>query len=71
MLFTLKSNMFLLSLAFLCCGFAFYKSLGKDQHRSVALVVCIALALGAVGYQLGKDLANRDNAIHSARTAEP
>jgi hypothetical protein len=66
-----KSNMMLLGLAFLCCGFAFYKSLGKDPQRSIALVVCIALALGAVGYQLGKDAAIRDNAIHSAQKAQP
>ena len=67
----INSNMALLGPAFLLCGFGFYKSLEKDPQRSIAVVICIALALAAIGYKLGKDMAVRDNAINSAQTAKP
>ena len=70
-LFTFQSNFLFLAPAFLFSGFALYKALGKDPQRTVALVVCIALSLGVVAYQLGKDAAVRDNAVSSAQTAKP
>lgn len=68
-LFKFTSSVFFLAFAFLFSGVGLYKALTKDPQRTVALVVCITLALGVIAYQVGKGAAIRDNATSAAQTA--
>jgi hypothetical protein len=48
---------------FLCAGAALYRRATGETGKWLVLLVCTALALGAAGFGIGKDLAARDNAI--------
>jgi hypothetical protein len=58
-------NIMFLSGAFVLCGIAIHRSQYGQTVKAIALLFCIALTIAPIGYQLGKDMAIRDNAINA------
>ena len=54
-----------LSVAFALCGVAIYRSRIGQTPKIIALAICITLTIAPVGYQLGRDMGIRDNAINT------
>ncbi len=62
-------NLMFLSVAFALCGVAVYRSQLNQTAKTFALLSCIVLTIAPIGYQLGKDMGVRDNAINTAMQA--
>jgi hypothetical protein len=61
----MKGSMVWLAPVFLLSGAALYRQAMPRPAKATLLAICVAMAIGTFGLEVGKDLAVRDNAIQA------